>query len=191
MLPGCRSPNVTWRPCSSLALVSRYDFQRSTVDTQGDSLARIQSAVITNHIFSASVSWNPFARLYVQGNISYVLDETDTPAATALANPVVLNFKNNYWDASCSVGFALDDKTQIQVQYLYFNANDYMNNARFSQPYGLGAVEQSVTASLSRQITSNLRWMLKYGFFTNHDQTSGGHNNYEAHLVYSSLQYRF
>jgi hypothetical protein len=34
-------------------------------------------------------------------------------------------------------------------------------------------------------------WKLTYGFFANHDQTSGGNNDYTAHLIYSSLQYRF
>jgi hypothetical protein len=182
---------VTWRPCNSVSLVSRYDFQRSTVDTKGDSLPSIQSAVITNHIFSEDINWSPFARFYIQGNLSYVLNQTDTPASGALPGPVVANFKNDYWDASCMAGFALDDKTDIQVQYSYYNANDYDNNAQFSQPYGSGAVEQSVTASISRQITSNLRLMVRYGYFSNYDETSGNHNNYQGHLVYSSLQIRF
>jgi hypothetical protein len=32
---------------------------------------------------------------------------------------------------------------------------------------------------------------MTYGFFANHDQLYGGHNDYTAHLVYSSLQLRF
>jgi len=44
---------------------------------------------------------------------------------------------------------------------------------------------------LSRMLTPRLRWSIKYGFFDYDDETSGGHNNYTAHLVYSSLQYRF
>ena len=85
----------------------------------------------------------------------------------------------------------MDDKTDLQVQYTYYNADDYINNARFSQPYGSGAVQQSVTASISRRISNNLRLTLKYGYFTYHDITSGGHNNYNANLIYGSLQIRF
>jgi hypothetical protein len=182
---------VTWRPFNNLTLTSRYDFQRSSVDTQGVFLSTIESALITNQIFSESITWSPFARFYIQGNLTYVLNETRTPAAEALPGPVVTNFYNNYWDTGCTLGFAFDDKTNLQVQYLYYNANDYMNNAQFGQPYGSGAVEQSVSASIGRQITNNLRLTLKYGFFFNYDETSGGHYNYQAHLIYTSLQFRF
>ena len=181
----------TWRPFTSLSLVGRYDFQRSTIDTAGGDLGQVQSAVIRNHIFSGDVVWTPFGSFYLQGNVSYVIDETDTPASDALPGPVVTNFKNNYWDAGCSAGLSLDDKTDLQVQYTYYNADDYINNARFSQPYGSGAVQQSVTASISRRISNNLRLTLKYGYFTYHDITSGGHNNYNANLIYGSLQIRF
>ena len=58
-------------------------------------------------------------------------------------------------------------------------------------PYGAGAEENGVTATLTRQLTRALRITLKYGFFANNDETYGGHKDYEAHLVYSSLQYRF
>src|SRR5207244_2662536 len=72
---------VTWRPRNNLTFVSRYDFQRSTIDTQGDGLSKIQSAEVTSHILSESISWTPLARLYTQGSINYVMDQTDTPAS--------------------------------------------------------------------------------------------------------------
>ena len=65
------------------------------------------------------------------------------------------------------------------------------DNSAAGVPYGVGAEEHSVTCGLMRKIRENLRVGLKYGFFTWDDQTSGGNNNYAAHLVYSSLQYRF
>jgi hypothetical protein len=30
-----------------------------------------------------------------------------------------------------------------------------------------------------------------YGYFTNNDETHGGHDDYTAHLVWASMQYRF
>ena len=56
---------------------------------------------------------------------------------------------------------------------------------------GAGAEEHGVTASIARQISKAVRATLKYGFFRNRDETSGGHNDYDAHLVLASLQYRF
>jgi hypothetical protein len=36
-----------------------------------------------------------------------------------------------------------------------------------------------------------MTWSLKYGFFNYRDQTSGGFNNFTAHLVFSSLRVQF
>ena len=45
--------------------------------------------------------------------------------------------------------------------------------------------------TLTRQLTKQVRLLLKYTYFNYTDQTSGGHNNYQAHSIFSSLQFRF
>lgn len=183
---------VTWRPFTGLTLVSRYDFQLSTIDTQGDGLASIQSAEVTSHILSETVTWSPLPRLYFQGSINYVFDQTDTPAAQATgATNLVLNFDNNYWTASLLSGFALTDKTDLEAQYFYYHADNFADNSAFTQPYGAGAEEHGITAGFTQRLRPNLRWSLKYGYFNNRDQTSGRNNDYEAHMVYSNLRYLF
>jgi hypothetical protein len=57
--------------------------------------------------------------------------------------------------------------------------------------YGASSEEHGVTATLIRRISSNIRLTLRYGFFSNHDELSGGNQNYSSHLIFSSLQYRF
>jgi hypothetical protein len=66
-----------------------------------------------------------------------------------------------------------------------------MNNSAVSTPYGDEAHEHGLTVTLNRMLTPRLHWTLKYGFYDYDDVTSGGHNSYTAHMVYSSLQYRF
>jgi hypothetical protein len=183
---------VTWRPLSSVSTVTRYDFQLSTVDTTGDLLGQVQSAEITSHIISESISWTPLARLNIQANASYALDSTDTPAANATGtNHVVLNGANDYWNASLLAGYALSDKTDVQGQYSYYRANNYVDNSFYGQPYGAQGEEHGVTATLIHRFSKRVRGTLKYGFFRNRDTMSGGFNNYDAHLVYASMQYRF
>ena len=185
---------VTVRPLNNLTLVSRYDFQLSTVDTRADALAEMQSAEVTSHIFSQSVSWSPFARLYLQGNVSYALDQTETPFNDFIGsatNNIVPKSENNYWNAGATAGFALDDRTDLNVQYNYYRADNFTDNSAFSMPYGSDTEEHMITATLSRQITSRLRWSLKYAYLTYQDNASGGNNDFDAHLVYTSIQYRF
>jgi hypothetical protein len=188
---------ATWRVLNTLSLVTRYDFQYSTVDTTsipngGTQAGEVQSANITSHIISENISWTPFSRLYVQVGGSYVLNSLDTPlAGSSGINNLVLNSASDYWTVDATAGYALNEKTDLQLQYSYYRADDYVDNSAASQPFGAGDEQHSVTATLTRRITQALQVSLKYGFFRNRDETSGGLSNYDAQLVYASMQYRF
>ena len=192
---------MTWRALDTLSLVTRYDFQYSTVDTTslpdngtvptGPS-SEVQSANFTSHIISESISWTPWPRLYVEASGSYVLSSLNTPVQGWMGvTNIVPNLANDYWTVNAMAGYALDEKTDLQLQYSYYRASDNVNNALYSQPYGADAEQQGVTATITRQITKAIKVSLKYGFFRNHDYTSGGNDNYDAHLVYASMEYRF
>jgi hypothetical protein len=180
---------VTVRPFNNLTLVSRYDFQLSTIDVTGFGLLNQQSAEITTHILSETITWSPLPRLYLQASANYVMDLTDTPSDDRSATAP--DSDNDYWNTSFLAGYALTDTTDIQAQYFYYRADNYENTAAATMPYGIGAEEHGIIGTLTQKITSRLRWTLKYGFFAYHDQTSGGFNDYQGHLAYSTLQYRF
>ena len=197
---------ITFRPnmpscLGTLSMVSRYDYRQTLVSGRwgifpiGTELADEHTGLITSHVITETITWNPCARLYLQGTASYVLDQTDTPAANinlgALTSPTVVDFRNDYWTATAGVGYLLDDKTDLHVDYTFYRANDYFKNSGVSLPYGMGATEHTVGASISRQLTANVRILLRYGYYNYCDVLSGGHNNYEAHSVYSGLQFRF
>ena len=185
---------VTWRPFNNLTLVSRYDLQYSTVDTRADQLAERQSAEMTSHIISQSVSWSPVSWLYVQANATYAMDETHTPFNDFIGsatNNIVPTSENDYWNACAMIGIALDNRTDLTLRYDYYRADNYVDNSAFSVPFGSDTEEHSVTATVSRQITAKLRWSLKYGYLAYRDGASGGLNDFDAHLIHTSIQYRF
>ena len=199
---------MTFRPklpacMGSLALVTRYDFVHTSIDSQWFDifrtakplLAELQSGEIKRHVISESLNWNPLPRFFLQANFSYVLNQTDTPAnnieLVPNAGPTVVNFRNDYWTVTSGIGYIIDDKTDFYADYYFYCANDYYKNAAVAVPYGMGATENAVSATVTRQLSRNTRLMLKYGFFDYRDTTSGGHNNYRAHSLFSSLQVRF
>jgi hypothetical protein len=181
---------VTWRALANLTLITRYDFQLSTIKTRQDLLAQVESAESTAHILSESVSWVPCSRLFLQGSVNYVLDQTDNPAAEVVPG-IILNSKNNYWNASMLGGYAFSDKTDFQAQYSYYRANNYVNNSLLSQPYGASGEDHAVFGTLTHRFTRRLQMSWRYGFFAGHDLTSGGHNDYLAHLLMATVRYNF
>jgi len=197
---------ITFRPkvpacLGTLALVTRYDFQHIAIDGQwevfsdGELLAELQTGLIKRHVITESLNWNPVARFYLQANGSYTLNQTDTPAnnidLVPNTSPTVVNFRNDYWTVTSGAGYIIDDKTDFYTDFSFFCANDYFKNAGVAMPYGLGATEYTASATITRQLTKQMRLLLKYGYFNYRDETSGGHNNYRGHSIYSGLQVRF
>ena len=77
------------------------------------------------------------------------------------------------------------------VEHSYYRADNYEVNAIVGLPYGMDARQHTIGATVGRQISKNVRLKLQYGYFHYRDETSGGHNNYDAHAVFSSLAFRF
>jgi hypothetical protein len=197
---------ITFRPkvpacLGTLAFVTRYDFQHVAIDGQwevfsdGELLAELQTGEIKRHVITESINWNPLARFYLQANVSYTLNQTDTPAnnidLVPNTSPTVTNFRNDYWTVTSTAGYIIDDKTDFYTDFSFYCANDHFKNAVVAVPYGLGATEYTASATLTRQLSKQMRLLLRYGYYNYRDVTSGGHNNYNAHSIYSGLQYRF
>jgi hypothetical protein len=195
---------MTFRPkipacLGTLSLVTRYDFVHTDIDGQwffdGETFAEEETGEIKKHVISEALTWNPLARFYLQANFSYVLNQTDTPANNIELVPnggaTVVNFRNDYWTVTSGIGYIIDDKTNFYSDFSFYCANDYFKNAAVAVPYGLAATEYTASATLTRQLTKQTSLLLRYGYFNYRDVTSGGHNNYRGHSLYSGLQVRF
>jgi hypothetical protein len=181
---------VTFRPLASLSLVSRYDFQLSTVNSRMDLLQPLDSGRITSHIFGESITWTPTSRLFLQGSLNYAIDRGETPAVDIVPN-LVQRSDNDYIDGSFTAGVVLTEKTDLQAQYFVYYANNYSDNSRFSVPYNTSAEEHGVSGTIIHKFSRAMQWTLKYGWTTYRDTLYGDRNNYEAHMLYSSFRYRF
>jgi hypothetical protein len=183
---------VTLRPRQNVTAVTRYEYQQSTVQTGPDpvsGLVETESSKTTSHIIGEDITWTPWSRLYLQAGLSYVLSETKTP--TSDYTQAVLPAQNDYWTANFNSGLVLDDKTDLKVGFFYYLANHYQNNAPEGVPYGSGLENYSITATLTRRITKNIRWALQYAYSHSHNEAFADYQDYRAHLIYSTLQYRF
>ena len=183
---------LTLRPRPNVTLVSRYECQWSTVHTKPDSisgLGEVESSEMISHIIAENVSWAPWSWLYLQTGFNYVLSKTHTP--TSDYTQAVLDSENNYWTVNFNTGLVLDDKTTLDVGYTYYEADDYTDNSAYGVAYGPGVKDHAVTATIVRRLSERLRLTLRYAYYHSEDDPSGGNNNYDAHVLYSSLQYRF
>ena len=186
------SVRLTLRPWNNVTAVSRYEYQISTINTAPNpaaGLPEVESGRMNTHIIAEDVSWIPWSRLSLQAGLNYILSETRTPASDI--TQAILKSQNNYWTLNFSSGLVLDNKTDLNLSYVYYVSGDYVNNSPAGVPYGAGSEEHSVTATLTRSLSKNLRLALKYGYFRYDDATFGGNRDFGANLIMATLRYRF
>ena len=183
---------VSYRPMQSLSLVTRYDFQISTIDSRMDLLDEVESAKMHSHIFGESLTWTPLPRLLLQAAVNYVIDRAETPFSTATGEgDLVHKSDQDYIDGSATIGYALTEKTDLLAQYFIYYADNFADNSAVSVPYLVSAEEHGITGTLIHRFNAAMQWTLKYGWFTLSDETYGGRNDYEAHMIFSSYRFRF
>ena len=183
---------LTLRPWRNVTAVSRYEYQLSTIRTEPDAVAglsEVESSRMTSHIIAQDVSWIPWSRLSLQAGLNYVLSDTRTPASGVVQG--ILNAQNNYWTLNFSSVLVVDNKTDLNLSYVYYLSDDHNNDSPLGVPYGAGNQEHSVTATLTRRISKNMRLSFKYGYFRYSDQAYGGNQDFGASLIYATLRYRF
>ena len=182
----------TLRPWTRLTLITRYEFQQSTVDTRPDpasGLGQTESADITTHILQQSLGFTPWSRLSLQGSWSYVWSRIETPASDLTR--ALLASQNNYWMAQLNALFVVDDRTDLNAGWFYYRSDNFEDTWADGLPLGAGVEEHGITATATRRLSPRLRLTLRYGYLHHRDETFGQSRNYEAHWIASSLQYRF
>lgn len=191
---------MTWRAMPNLTFVTRYDYQQTDienrgVDGAGEDLGLVDSADIESHIISQSVTWLPLDQMYVQGMVSYVMSETDTPAEK-YAPQRMEDSDNDYLMANLTVGYAIDQKTDITAGYSFYYSDNYdipyaTDGTPGSVGYGTDLEEHVFSVRLNRWINPNMVWNVGYGYYNSNDGASGGNNSFDAHMVSTGLQIRF
>ncbi len=101
------------------------------------------------------------------------------------------DWEDEYWMVSLAAGFALDDRTDLQVGVFYYEADNFVNNSAISTPYGTDGNEYALTARINRRINESMTWNAGYGYFQGDDDAVLSNNDYGAHVISTGFRYRF
>lgn len=177
---------ISWRPVSLLSLITRYDYQKSTIVSKEHGLAMAESSQLTSHIISQTATWSPTGRLYLTANVNLTYDQMRTPAFA-----FVTHGDNNYVNGSIGGGYALAKLDDIYFDYSFFRAKNYVDNSTVTLPYGADQKLQAAYLTWVRRQSEHLIYTVKYGYVTNRDGTWVGRNDFDAHVIYAKVQYHF
>ncbi|MBI5395199.1 MAG: hypothetical protein HZA91_07895 [Verrucomicrobia bacterium] len=205
------SAKLTVRPHNRVTASLKFQMVDTDIDTDTQTLSaavpggNVNAANYRAKIYSANVTFTPINRLYLSGYFS--LTDSQTVAFDNYLNAVQPS-KNDSYTAMGSAGYAIDDKTEATVEYMYqrvftFDNNGWSSNGRplsftpgtvnvdAGMPLGTDSTRRMFSAGISRRITKNITARLRYGYFQ-YDEPSGGNvNDYLAHMAMASCAIRF
>lgn len=191
-------------------LNEQWSFTTRTIHQQGAAQVEgylpdkpaFDSMTSRSYTIDETVDWNPTKQFYAQLNanavyayISTIYPRAGITPATATniafnSNDVLQNSNSNYINGSVLAGMVLTKKDDVQVQYTYYHAtNGNTQVAYISLPYGVAALDSTVTVGLKHKLSDNLILNAKAGYTSSRNDTTGGNTNYHAPMAYVSLAY--
>ncbi len=87
--------------------------------------------------------------------------------------------------------YAWNPETVLLANYSFSYADYKQGRSLDGLPLGIVYEQHGLMAGVRRRITEQLGATLRYGFFLYDEPTSGSFNNYTAHSVFGTLNYRF
>ena len=185
---------LTLRPSSRFSVAFTYQLVATDTRTTSEAVpllapgGSLESGNYDASIYSVSATVTPMSRWYVTGYFS--LQDTRT-AAFANHDPSVQTYRGDVYTIMATTGYALDNKTDLSLEYSYSRSDNFSDNSSAGLPLGLDFQRHALLAGISRKISKNVIARLRYGFYDYDESSTGGINNYMAHLASASCTVRF
>ena len=184
---------VSWRPSKQLTLVSRVDVQQSKISQRVTGLQLVDAGEMESVIFSESFTYVPSDKFMLQGSASFVKDRLGTPVdeLNGVDPLLVPDMNNDYWQLDLTATIALNAKRSLVVRGFHYESDGYPYNSDVTVPYGYTDEQTSVTVMARQKIDDFTSVSLQYGYYDLGELTSGGRNDYEAHVLYCRWERQF
>jgi hypothetical protein len=180
---------LTVRPSSKVNISFKYQFVDTDIATEfEDPAASGQSGNYDANIYSVAATVLPVSRMYCTALFSYQDTRTIGTANGAAAVP---RYEGNVYSIVGALGYALDEKTDVRAEYSYSHSDNFVDVSADGLPLGLDYQRHAVSVSVSRELADNIVARLRYGYYELDEDSTGGFNDYIAHLISGAVTLRY
>lgn len=182
------------RPVRWLKTTVTYDRVDSDYSTSTDPLPGqppggwLTAARYDADVFGASLGFTPCARLQLNSTFSY--SATRTVSADD-GNPSVVPYEGDVISVIASGRFVLNERTELFAAYGFTRADYGQGNHLDGLPLGMEFTRHSMSGGFSRKLSAACSVSLRYAYYRYDDPGSGGANDYSAHGVFATFNYRW
>ena len=182
---------LTLRPTSRVMVALQYKL--AVTDISLNSFNQPLTSGSGNYqssTYTLSTTVTPINRLYLTGLVSY----QDTITSSIYnGSPFIAPYRGNVYTALASIGYAIDNKTDITAEYDFSYQNNFNSSVDAAGGYNYGTDDRrhSIKVGLKRKITKNVTSNIRYEYDENVENSTGGINNYRANVVTAACMIRF
>jgi hypothetical protein len=182
--------SLTTRLTPRLKSRFKYQFTQADYETRHQALfngtpgGTLTAGEQDAHVFTAGFNWQPWGRL----GFDLAGTFADTELTTFVNNnPGIVPYAGEVWSVNASVNWSVDERTSINVLYVWSLADYRQENFAAGLPLGIEYRWHQLRTTVTRQLNEQLAVNLLY-FFQSYDEPSaGGFNDYAAHGVFAGL----
>ena len=184
------SAKLTVRPISWIKASLQYQFVATDIDTEADTTppSSVTSGEYQANVYTASITVTPVSRLYLTALFSYRDART---SAFDNGIPSVITYHGDAYTFIGAAGYAVDSKTDLNVEYMFTRSDNFEDNSANGLPLGLDNQRHGFLTVISRRITDHLEVSLQYGLYIYDEDSNGDVDDYTAHLIGAGLTGRF
>ncbi len=176
------SAKATVRMTSAVKASFRYQLVKTEIDTWARTTppSSVQSGDYAADIYSVSVTATPIPSMYLTGLFSCrdVNSESfDNESAS------VIEYDGDVYSFIGTAGWAVGEKTDLTLDYLYSWSDNFEDNSADGLPLGIDNDRHGLSLGFSRKMTEKVTLRFRYGFYKYEEDHIRGVDDYEAHLV--------
>jgi hypothetical protein len=131
-------------------------------------------------VASADATWTPLPRLFLSGSFSFQDPQLTTASH---GSPSVAPYRGHVYSAFATLGYSLDDRTEVYLRYAFAKSDYGQNNVADGLPLGLDYEREGILAGLVRRLGRHATARLQYGFIDYREPSRGSLGDYTAHQV--------
>lgn len=190
---------LTLRPCNWLKTTLTYQISRTEYSTKTDPAidantlnpvspgGAILAGKYDAQTFGCGATLTPFRRFYLSSAFTYTWSRLTTANN---GDPSIVPYRGNVYTVITTATYALNSKTDLQAAYNFSHA-DYGQNNPAGVPLGIEFTRHQLLVGLTRRFSQRVSTSLRYSFSQYSEPTSGNFNNFSAHGIFATLDYRW
>jgi hypothetical protein len=190
---------LTLRPCNWLKTTLSCQISRTEYSTKTDPAigantlnpvspgGTILAGKNDTQTFGCGATLTPFRRFYLSSAFTYTWSRLTTANN---GDPSIVPCCGNVYTVITTATYALNPRTDLQAAYNFSRA-DYGQNNPAGVPLGIEFTHHQLLVGLARRFTSRLSGSLRYNFSQYSEPGSGNRNNFTAHGIFATFDYRW